>query len=453
MSSLDYQDIPLDKYGLRRSAKLPSMRGEFIRLPAKITEANGAEQWQERLEHPESIIVLDLFSGAGGMSLGFESAGCFPAVGVDSNPWAVMTHGYNFLSKGVVQDICQIRDPQAFLEELGIPRVDVIIGGPPCQGFALIGRGKVKSLGEAREAWYRNVLNNLYHEFIRFVNELQPLVFVMENVPSMASYRDETGSLLNRIEQAFPDYLVQSQLLNAVDAGVPQKRSRLFIQGNRFQSRIRWPGKAQLEPVTVDEAIGDLPVRNSGMLSDEALPYQPPCVLSAYQREMRLQMPVDQEHVIWDHITRQIRDDDRVIFALLPQGGKYRDLPDEWKRYRHKETEHKKSSFDDKYWRLCADQPSWTITAHIAKDAYRYIHPTQDRTLSVREFARLQSFPDRFRFCGPRTERLRQIGNAVPPLLAQAIADKIVEQIHAYRNTHDSDAYAQASEANVIGRT
>jgi len=446
MTDHDYSHIPLDEHGLRRSRKLPSMRGELIRLPAKIDTPGGLEQWQEHINDPRTIIVLDLFCGAGGMSLGFEAAGCFPAAGVDQNDWAVMSHSYNSLSKGVVQNICEIPDPRAFVEELGIPRVDVIIGGPPCQGFALIGRGKLKSLGPEKEAYYRTVLNNLYREFIRFVTELRPLVFVMENVPALAWYQDNEGSLLQRIEQAFPDYTVQSQPLNALDAGVPQRRSRLFIQGNCIGAPVRWPVEATLEPVTVEQAIGDLPVRAPGMLSDEAIPYQPCNGQTPYQQRMREGVPDDQTHVIWDHITRQLREDDQAIFAMMPQGGKYRDLPDEWKRYR----QHGKN-FADKYWRLIANEPSWTITAHIAKDAYRYIHPTQHRTLSVREFARLQSFPDRFRFCGPRTERLRQIGNAVPPLLAQSIARSIVEQIHAHRSERDIEECEQVAEVNAIG--
>jgi DNA (cytosine-5)-methyltransferase 1 len=422
------------------------MRGEFIRLPAKIDTPGGLEQWQEHINDPETIIVLDLFCGAGGMSLGFEAAGCFPAAGVDQNDWAVMSHSYNFLSKGVVQNICEIPDPRAFVEELGIPRVDVIIGGPPCQGFALIGRGKLKSLGPEKEAYYRNVLNNLYREFIRFVTELQPLVFVMENVPALANYED--GTLVKRIKQAFPGYDVDDRILNAEYAGVPQSRRRLFIQGCRIDN-VRWPDvvEALHKPITVEQAIGDLPRREPGMLSDEALTYCPACEPTPYQQCMRKHMPDEHAHVVWDHITRQVREDDKYIFAIMPQGGKYRDLPDELKRYRNKLS----GSFDDKYWRLIANEPSWTITAHIAKDAYRYIHPTQNRTLSVREFARLQSFPDRFRFCGPRTERLRQIGNAVPPLLAQSIARTIVEQIHAHRSERDIEECEQVAEINAIG--
>lgn len=441
-----YRHIPLDEKGLRRSKKLPSMRGQFIQLAPKLEDGGAVEQWQAHLDDPRSIIVLDLFSGAGGMSLGFEAAGCLVAAGVDHDPWAVMSHSYNFLSKGIVQDIRAITDPQTFLDGLGIPRVDVIIGGPPCQGFALIGRGKLKSLGAEKEAHYRSVINNLYQEFIRFVLALKPLVFVMENVPAMK--HEEHGELVDRIAAAFaPTYQVDAQIRNAVHYGVPQQRKRLFLQGNCLGLPVRWPDVAEalVQQISVEEAIGDLPERAPGMLADETLPYAGNGALTAYQQRMREGMPPDEHDVVWDHITRQVREDDQVIFAMMKQGDKYRDLPDEWKRY-----DQRGKNFADKYWRLCAQSPAWTITAHIAKDAYRYIHPTQHRTLSVREFARLQSFPDRFRFAGPRTSRLRQIGNAVPPLLAQEIARIICAQIRTYRNEPHADTPDQGEATDGI---
>ncbi len=233
MTTPDYSHLPRDADGRYRSAKLPTMRGEFIRLESKIEERFGPEMWQQRLEDPKSLIVLDLFCGAGGLSLGFQEAGFFVAAGVDVESWPSTSHGYNFLSKGVVQNIATIIDPEQFLGDLGIPRVDVIIGGPPCQGFARIGRGKLRSI--EREDYYTEVLNNLYREFVRFVEVLRPMAFVMENVPDMARYDD--GELLRRIEASFPGYTVDHRILDAVNAGVPQRRQRLFIQGNQLGLR------------------------------------------------------------------------------------------------------------------------------------------------------------------------------------------------------------------------
>lgn len=417
MTTPDYSHLPRDPEGHYRSQKLPAMRGEFIRLKPRIEGLPGQENWQRYLDDPKKLIVLDLFSGAGGLSFGFQEAGFFIAAGVDIEPWAAMSHGYNFLSKSIIQDISHITDPAQFLRELGIPRVDVIIGGPPCQGFARIGRGKLRSID--REDHYKEVLNSLYREFVRFVEILQPMAFVMENVPDMARY--DNGKLLERIKESFSDYDVDHRILDAVHAGVPQRRQRLFIQGNRLGLKVRWPQLvAAQRPVTVCDAISDLPVRTPPSL-EEVLPYSAE-TLTDYQALMRRKVLPEHRDMIFDHIIRQVRDDDRVIFGLLPEGGKYRDLPKELQRYRT-------DIFDDKYWRLINSEPSWTVTAHIRKDAYRYIHPEQCRTLSIREFARLQSFPDHFRFAGPRTERLRQIGNAVPPLLAETIAKSLYHQL------------------------
>lgn len=414
-------DIPRDDQGRYRSKPLPSMRGENVRLPARLSHPDQLEVWKQQVDNPDSLITLDLFCGAGGMSLGFESARFFVAAAIDMEPTAVATHSYNFLSRGITCDI-RIVDPRELLSELGLPRVDVIIGGPPCQGFARIGKGKIRSI--KLENQYEEVLNSLYKEFMRFVEVLQPLAFVMENVPDMARYQD--GEILKRITSQFPEYTIDWRILNAVDYGVPQRRQRLFVQGNRLGQKVRWPRRQVTNRfVTVRDAISDLPDRLPPSL-EEVLPYQPQQPLTAYQQKMREGLREDHRDKVFAHIIRQVRDDDKLIFAALKEGQKYRDLPAELQRYRT-------DIFDDKYWRLIYDQPAWTVTAHIRKDAYRYIHPEQCRTLSIREFARLQSFPDRFLFAGPRTERLRQIGNAVPPLLARAIAVELHRQLATYR--------------------
>ncbi|EFO81536.1 C-5 cytosine-specific DNA methylase [Oscillochloris trichoides DG-6] len=415
-------NIPRDDQGRYRSQRLPSMRGENVCLTAKLDDLGNQERWRQHLDNPNTLITLDLFCGAGGMSLGFESGNFFVAAGIDAEPAAVMTHKYNFLSKGIACDIREISDPRELLATLGLPRVDVIIGGPPCQGFARIGKGKIRSI--ELESHYEEVLNSLYKEFMRFVEILQPLAFVMENVPDMARYQN--GEVLNRIRNKCTKYTIEWRILNAVDYGVPQRRQRLFIQGNRLGQNIRWPKiETTNRFVTVRDAISDLPNRTPPSL-EEILPYQPQHSLTEYQKKMREGLHEDHKDKIFAHIIRQVREDDKLIFSILREGQKYRDIPTELQRYRT-------DIFDDKYWRLIYDQPSWTVTAHIRKDAYRYIHPEYSRTLSIREFARLQSFPDRFLFAGPRTERLRQIGNAVPPLLAQAIAIELHQQLATHQ--------------------
>lgn len=251
-------DIPRDDQGCYRSARLPSLRGENVQLPPRIDELGQREAWRRRVNDPDSFITLDLFCGAGGMSLGFESAKFFVAAGIDQEPMAIATHDYNFLSKGIACDIREITDPKELLARLDLPRVDVIVGGPPCQGFARIGKGKIRSI--ELEQYYEEVMNSLYKEFMRFVDVLQPLAFVMENVPDMARYQD--GEILKRIKHDFCDYTIDWRILNAVDYGIPQRRQRLFVQGNRINQKVHWPRlQATRRHVTVRDTIGDLPDR------------------------------------------------------------------------------------------------------------------------------------------------------------------------------------------------
>jgi DNA (cytosine-5)-methyltransferase 1 len=440
MNSFD--NLEQDSEGTYRSKPLPRVAGTKIQLTARIDKDDGLACWQQRIDDPNQIIVVDLFSGAGGLSLGFEQAGFFVAAGIDHDESSVMTHAYNFLSKSVQKDISEIEDPKELIRDLDIPRVDVIIGGPPCQGFSRVGRGKLRSVD--LEEYYTSVINELYQEFIRFVAQLQPLAFVMENVPDMATFND--GDLLRKIKDTFEhqlNYKISYTILDSVYYGVPQRRKRLFIQGNRIGSSINWPAPrlTEGEIITVRDAIGDLPCRLPPS-TDEVLPYHSDDP-SEYQKLMRADMLEDQQNVVFDHIIRAVREDDKVIFSLMKEGDRYCDIPEEFQRYRS-------DIFKDKYWKLYWDEPSWTITAHVRKDSYRYIHPDPDqgRMLSIREFARLQSFPDRFRFCGAPTRRMQQIGNAVPPLLSESIAKELYLQICHYRNSHiDSETENTATES------
>jgi len=409
-------ELYIDAKGILRSVPLPRIAGHSLRLPDQMSVKGNLDLWENKVNNSDEIIVLDLFSGAGGFSYGFQSAGFFVAASVDRDPSSILTHGYNFLSQAVCDDITNIADPIEFIKELGLPRVDVIIGGPPCQGFSQVGQAAIKKLG--LESYYHNIMNNLYKEFVRFVEVLQPKAFVMENVPAMARFRD--GELVSRIKEVFAllGYSVDERIINAVEFGVPQKRKRLFIQGNRLGLPLVWPDEKDSikHPVTLKEAIGDLPVCLPPKREDEML-YESQ-LQSDYQRMMRAKM--ENPSIVFDHIIRAVRHDDKVIFDHMEEGDTYLDVPENLRRYRS-------DSFKDKYSKMIWNEPSWTITAHIRKDSYRYIHPdkSQERMLSIREFARLQSFPDHFRFCGSPTHRMQQIGNAVPPLLAEAIAKKL----------------------------
>lgn len=417
---------------LQRSADLPCTKGELIHLPPRLAGEATQQEWLARVNDPTSIITLDLFSGCGGMSQGFEDAGFFVAAAIDALPSACETHAANFLSKSIHADIHTI-DPQRLLDELGLPRVDVIIGGPPCQGFSVVGRARVRSLlpEQQEEILARN---DLYLQYLRFVEALNPLMFIMENVPHFKTYED--GVVYKNViaECDRLGYFHYDNMLVASDFGVPQMRRRLFIVGSRIGRIFMWPRPTHAtHPVSLSDAIGDLPAVQPPSLA-EALSYADSQPLSAYVRLMRSRVAPSERQIVRDHIVRPVRDDDRKIFAKMRPGSKYRDIDAIYKRYGNK-------SFHDRYLMLNPNLPCNTITAHMAKDGYRYIHwdTAQLRTLSVREAARVQSFGDHFRFAGSRTGRFVQIGNAVPPLLAEALGRQVRRAIQRHRSFVQGD--------------
>lgn len=423
-----------------RSESLKTCRGERVRLAPKLQGNDGEAAWHDAVTAPDALIALDLFCGAGGLSYGMQCAGFVIAAGIDSDPDACETHAYNCLSKTLCCDIQTIADPCALMEKLGIPRVDVIIGGPPCQGFSIAGRAKLRSLSpEEREEIYKR--NYLYREFVRFVAAIKPLFFVMENVPHLSSFAD--GVIAQEIREDFDalGYRVYHELLDAADYGVPQTRRRLFFIGTRLGWVYRRPRPTHGRVIpyrTLADAIADLPAVPAPSLREE-LPYIPRerpdlHVSWEYARLMRSAMPPEERGVLYDHVVRPVRADDAEIFRSMRPGDRYRDVDPRYRRYAIKHV-HGDEHFADRYYKLRWDEPCITITAHIAHDGYRYIYPDSDqpRTLSVREAARVQSFPDHFRFAGYRTSRFRQIGNAVPPLLAEAIGRAIARAIRDYR--------------------
>ena len=226
-------------------------------------------------------------------------------------------------------------------------------------------------------------------------------------------------------------------ILNAENFGVPQKRRRIIFIGTRDGGEIKWPDVTHLEaregqkkldsviasPVTVGDAFADLPPlklpERGAKMTDEIAEYAKHAI-SEYQKYVR-----GDSAKLHNHITRWHRDKDIKIFNYMKQGMRWKDLPD---RYR-KMIGYSDKSFNDKWKRLVLDEPSWTVVSHLSKDGYMYIHPTESRTISVREAARLQSFPDSFVFYGSRGSQFKQIGNAVPPLLARAIANSVKKML------------------------
>ncbi|MEG4005848.1 DNA cytosine methyltransferase [Microcoleus sp. Pol11C1] len=390
-----------------------------------------------KTQNIKSPTVLDIFCGAGGMSLGFQNAGCEILGGIDKNPHAIRTHHRNFPKCTLMRDAQSIESITDLSKlELKPGDIDILIGGPPCQVFSVVGKGKMKSLGKHIESDARNFL---YEDFVRVVQYYKPLFFVIENVNYLRNHwifsrlkKDLENGLITKSDD-YPGYDLRDQILTASDYGVPQIRKRLFIVGRRKDTNLtfEFPDVNTSSPVSVGEAIGDLPELEPISLPLKRKSTAPKQIdvpkayhfspKSDYQKLMRAQS----YDTVMNHMCRSHNDKDLHIFSIMPQGGIYKNIPDELKRYSER-------SFEDKYKRLHWDKPSWTLTAHMQKDCLAYIHPTQTRSISVREAARLQSFPDHFIFDAPMTRMFELVGNSVPPLLAEAIAKPIVKQVQAY---------------------
>jgi len=409
---------------------LPLKKGDCLILPPLVSPNAVIETTVG--EHT----VLDLFCGAGGMSLGFLDAGFGIALGIDHDAWACQTYTANIPTKVQEYDLSSFEskeDLQAFLEANGAANVTGVVGGPPCQGFSRVGRGRIRHRNRlnGHDEHLKDQRNDLYRAFVECISVVRPLFFVMENVPDLDRFLDDDGKtcLADRIEQEFKElkYKVERRILNAEDFGVPQSRLRLFFLGVREDSGLEliWPDpevcRITYGRQTLRNAIGDLPAVTDGHMNRK-IAYAGGA--DTWLRRWYRKGMEGNEGAIFDHITRLHRQDDKEAFKLLQEGQKYTDLPAEYRRYQSE-------SFKDKYRKLIWNEPSWTITAHIKRDGYRYIYPDNEhpRTISLREAARIQSFPDRWRFCGYRSNAFDQIGNAVPPLLSRAFGRVIKAQL------------------------
>jgi DNA (cytosine-5)-methyltransferase 1 len=366
--------------------------------------------WAQSSPLPRAV---DLFCGAGGLSLGLRDAGFSVLVGADSNAWAVETHSANLGGLGYVGDLS---DPTELLEQLdgwGIDHVELVAGGVPCQPFSRAGQSKLRELIRSGERHPQDPRALLWRSFMQVVERLQPDAVLVENVPDLPMWDD--GAVLSGFLDGLGalGYRVDVRIVDCFRFGVPQHRSRLILTGLREGRVMRWPEETDAF-VSLRDAVGDLPPVPGGQRA-ERLPYLPrPQSGSTFQERMRRDVdPVEREW-IYDHMTRGVRTDDWEAYTGLGEGQTYADIPAHLQRYRT-------DIFTDKYKRLEWTGLSRTITAHIAKDGYWYIHPEQHRTLSIREAARIQTFPDWFRFAGQPSHRYAQIGNAVPPLAAEAV--------------------------------
>ena len=419
------------KYGVRLVRSTPLEMGRHMDAPRRQPWRVWAESQKRRRP-----IAVDLFAGAGGLSLGLENAGYSVVLSADHDAASVETHLANF--PGLCLDL-DLADPDRVDDLIGLMAgldIDLIAGGPPCQPFSRAGRSKIRDLVDKGLREQADPRRELWRPFLRVIEEVSPRAVLMENVPDMALGDDmRTVRFISERLEAL-GYETDMRILDAWRFGVPQHRQRLMLVALR-DAVFHWPPIG--EQVTLRDAISDLP-RLNDTSGERSMKYRGP--RTGFQRRARSKMTGDHENLVFDHITRAVRDDDREAFVLMGEGARYTDLPDRLKRYRD-------DIFDDKYNRLRWDDWSRSITAHIAKDGYWYIHPNEPRTLTVREAARIQTFPDDFRFSGSRSDAFRQIGNAVPPVLAETVARAMLASTRKPRRK--TELWSGAVRADVRG--
>lgn len=471
-----------------------------------MTNSAAIRKKLDRLAKGQKPRVLDLFSGCGGLSLGFQTAGCSIEAAIEIDELAAKSHALNFHASdprhAKARDILAL-EPDDLTAELGLGSAehafDIIVGGPPCQAYARVGRAKLREIAEHPEAFKVDARANLYLRYLHYVERTKPLALLMENVPDIMNFGGH--NVAQEIAEALEalGYKSKYTLLNAAYFGVPQLRDRVFLIAYRKEllAEVEFPKPERFvnlpsgyagtravafklidmlsgtnfhpEPqsdtslpyaVTTKEALGDLPpitlhlegkLKRGARRFDELIAYGRGSRLSAYAKLMREWPGFESDQGVMDHVIRYLPRD-TFIFREMNHGDEYpaahatavKLFEKEAKRlerggqklsskqredlFRKMVPPYPVKSFPNRWWKLRPDQPSRTLMAHIGKDTYSHIHfdSAQGRTISVREAARLQSFPDGFVFCGTMNPAFRQIGNAVPPVMAWRLADVIV---------------------------
>ena len=462
--------------------------------------------------------MLDLFSGCGGLSLGFLVAGSKITAAVESDPTAAASYATNFhggdSTHAVGRDIITTT-PGDLVKTMKLGKVaeafDVVVGGPPCQAFARVGRSKLREIHARPDAFRHDPRATLFSPYIRYVKSCCPLAILIENVPDVMNFGGH--NVPEEVCEVLEDlgYVSAYTLLNAAFYGVPQTRERMFLVAyhRKIADHVSFPApthwidlprgyehsrrvalrvlsnrdlfsephrylrppeatKALPTAITAKEAIGDLPIIDTQKMMqrgelkrgvrrfNDVVPYDEIRTVSEYALSMKSWPGFEAGHGIRDHVIRYLPRD-YALFARMKEGDQYPEahaialkmFEEELSRLEglgifimHGSPEYyeKRSAivppydagkFPNKWRKIARHQPVRTIMAHLEKDGYSHIHydSAQARTISVREAARLQSFPDGFVFSGSMNQAFRQIGNAVPPLLAQALATEIMNTI------------------------
>ena len=350
--------------------------------------------------------VIDLFSGVGGLSLGFSMVGMEIVFAVEHDKAIANTYKLNHHSTDMFCADIESLDIDKLKKQYGA--IDIVIGGPPCQGFSQ--KGKRLSLDDER--------NYLFKFFIEFVEKFEPKYFLLENVPNLITtsngfFKDEIIKRFNEL-----GYSIDVDVLLASEFGIPQNRRRAFFLGRKGTKKLNLP-KPTYEKTTVGEAIYDMPIIHSGE-GEETFKYATEPA-NSYQRLMRRGSEVIYNHQATQHSSLSLKK-----LSMIPKGKGKEVLPKEYLT---------KSIYSGTWTRLDEDGFAPTITTRFdTPSSGMFTHPELDRCLTVREGARIQSFPDSFIFYGSKSSQLKQVGNAVPPLLAYEVA-KVIFKDNSYEST------------------
>lgn len=372
----------------------------------------------------KKFTFIDLFCGCGGFSLGLDKAGLSGLSAIDFNEEAIEIFRKNLpqIPHILKADITKYTAKQ-LAERIGTKTIDVIVGGPPCQGFSTVRQVDGANHGSRLVKDERRFL---YKQFLCYVHFFRPKIFVMENVLGIRSASG--GEYFTRVQKEARaiGYRVHAQVEDCVELGLPQKRRRQLFIGTRldlpnyFRPKIKLAPRASDHP-TLWEAIGDLPLVKAGE-GEESCDYdmgrRRGHVATFGRRYLHNVLEVSKAAKLTAHRARPHSERDLRDFALLREGENSKEAMERGVKF---EFPYDKEKFKDRYTRQHRNEPCSTIVAHLSKDGLMFIHPTQNRSLTPREAARVQSFPDWFEFPVARTHQFRVIGNAVPPLVGEAI--------------------------------
>lgn len=437
-----------------KTSTLPSSTLEEVSLISSKQNKKAGTKTPKRKASPKTYTMIDLFAGAGGLSEGFIQAGFSPIAHIEMDKDACDTlrtrccyhylrsHNqleiyYDYLKGKISRDVLYSSVPKEVIDSVinvvisddtisdtfkrikelaGKRKVDMIIGGPPCQAYSLLHRHDKKMEDDPRTL--------LYLQYGKFLKEFKPKGFVFENVPGLLSAKK--GEHFKNLQEYFAElgYKVHYKMLDASDYGVLQTRKRLIIVGWKKSHDYGYPDfETNKSTAVVNDILEDLPILKAGDVKPIA-PYTKPA--NSYLQESGIR--TEEEAFVTQNISRPLNENDAAIYAYAlnmwnskHQRLKYTDLPSALR------TQKNENSFLDRFKVVDGEGKAHTLVAHLSKDGHYYIHPNKKycRSISVREAARMQSFPDNFYFEGSRSAMFKQIGNAVPVLMANTLALEI----------------------------